>query len=110
LIDRKVALSSTSSPFLASKVVSKFGAIHYFAIFIMSSVTQVVYGVLTAGHLSLETEAHLCELLQGTVPCFSDVDALITLQQAIASGRVRREASTVNSLPVHSATAAPSLG
>jgi hypothetical protein len=72
-------------------------------------VTNVIYSVLTAGHLSRETEAYLCELLQGTTPCFGDVDALIMLQQAIASGRVTREANAAPSLNAYPTKTATSL-
>ncbi|MBD2021221.1 hypothetical protein H6F43_13645 [Leptolyngbya sp. FACHB-36] len=55
----------------------------------MTQLRQIVQAALRAGYLTSESEAairHLAEL-----PCtLSDIESLITLQQAVSTGKVAR--------------------
>ncbi|WP_066376613.1 MULTISPECIES: hypothetical protein [unclassified Anabaena] len=58
----------------------------------MSSINEIVQQALNSGYLGLDTQNEIQTLLQSHYDS-EDVDALIILQRAIASGNVEREPS-----------------
>ncbi len=60
----------------------------------MVSIYQLVKETLQIGCLSLETENKISQLFENSVTT-EDIEALITLQDAVAFGYVQREANTI---------------
>ncbi|MFE1747480.1 hypothetical protein [Coleofasciculus sp. H7-2] len=57
----------------------------------MVLIREVVQKALATGYLTLASETELRQLLQTTKYGWEDLNAFMTLQQAVMAGRVRQE-------------------